>query len=118
MNYQSFSIGSDERVQFVQPSSRAITLNRVVGANGSELLGQLQANGRVFLINPNGILFGPSAQIDVGGLVASTLSLTDDEFWQSWRFTADDAGSIVNQGNINAGEFIAFINPQITNKGR
>ena len=75
INWQGFSIGQNEVTRFVQQSQASAVLNRVVGANPSAILGSLQSNGRVFLINPNGIVFGAGATIDVAGLVASTLNL-------------------------------------------
>ena len=80
INWQSFSIGAEEAVQFVQPNSSSVALNRVLGPDPSNILGSLSANGKVFLLNPNGILFGKGAQVNVGGLVASTLSITDSDF--------------------------------------
>jgi filamentous hemagglutinin family protein len=41
-------------------------LNRVLGTDGSRILGQLNANGQVFILNPNGVLFGANAQVNVG----------------------------------------------------
>lgn len=61
LNWQSFSIGSGEAVHFLQPGVGSIALNRVVGIDPSVILGQLHANGQIFLINPNGILFGAGA---------------------------------------------------------
>src|SRR5437588_718075 len=61
LQWDSFSIGSGAWVNFTQPSSSAIALNRVVGNNLSEIFGHLTANGQVFLTNPNGVLFAPSA---------------------------------------------------------
>src|SRR6185295_7991697 len=69
INWQSFSIGQTEAVQFVQPNSGSVALNRVLGSDVSNILGSLSANGKVFLVNPNGILFGKGAQVNVGGLV-------------------------------------------------
>ncbi len=80
INWRAFSIGSNEITRFIQQSSASSVLNRVVGADPSVILGALQSNGRVFLINPNGILFGAGAQIDVAGLVASTLNLSNGDF--------------------------------------
>jgi large exoprotein involved in heme utilization and adhesion len=79
-------------------------LNRVVGGDPSSILGTLQSNGRVFLINPNGIMFGAGAQINVAGLVASTLNLSDADFLSGrMNFTnGTGAGANVNQGSINA----------------
>ena len=67
-------------VDFVQPNSSSVALNRVLGADPSAILGNLTANGQVFLVNPNGVLFGQDAQVNVGGLVASTLGLSDADF--------------------------------------
>jgi len=80
IQWQGFSIAADELTRFVQQSSRSSVLNRVVGQDPSSLLGRLESNGRVFLINPNGIVFGQGSRIDVGGLVASTLDLSNADF--------------------------------------
>ncbi len=69
INWQSFNIGSGESVNFIQPNSSAIALNRVLGSDPSSILGSLNANGKVFLVNPNGIVFGQGASVNVGGLV-------------------------------------------------
>jgi len=73
--WQSFSIGSPEKVEFIQPGISSIALNKVVTGNPSQILGTLKANGRVFLINPNGIVFGIGSSVDTAGLIASTLDL-------------------------------------------
>ena len=73
LNWQAFNIGVGQSMQFVQPNAASVALNRVVGANPSSIYGSLNANGQVFLINPTGVMFAPGAQVDVGGLVASTL---------------------------------------------
>ena len=84
LNWGSFNIGSARSVQFAQPSRGASVLNRVAASGGStEIAGRLSANGNVFLLNANGILFSSSARVDVGGLVASTLSLSDAKFLAS-----------------------------------
>jgi filamentous hemagglutinin family protein len=61
----------------VQPSASSIAVNRIVDTNGTQILGHHNANGQVYLINPNGILFGQGAQVNVGRLVSSTLSFND-----------------------------------------
>ena len=117
-NWQSFDIAADHAVVFNQPNSSSIALNRVIGVDASSIYGSLTANGKVFLVNPNGVLFAPGAQVSVGGLVASTLSLSDEDFNAGrYRFT-DGAGksSVVNQGTINAGS-VALIAPKIINNG-
>ena len=118
-NWQSFDIAPGSTVNFVQPSASAVALNRVVGADASTIQGALNANGQVFLLNPNGILFAPSAQVNVGGLVASTLNLSDSDFLAGrYRFEGT-GGSIVNQGRIDArGGTIALIAARIENDGR
>lgn len=80
VEWESFSVGSSAKVNFTQPNAQSILINRVTGnANGipaSEIYGGISANGRVFLVNPTGIVFGPSAQVNVGSLVATTLDLS------------------------------------------
>jgi len=104
LSWQSFSIGKNELVQFAQPSAAAVVLNRVWGGNPSIILGQLRANGQVFLINPNGILFGAGSQINVGGFVATTLPLSTRDFLtRNYQFQQDHAhglSSVVNRGRI------------------
>src|SRR5215469_7470929 len=78
LNWQSFNISSGATVQFVQPTSNSIALNRIFDANPSQIFGVLTANGRVYLINQNGIIFGATAQVNVGSLVASSLPTSID----------------------------------------
>ncbi|HXC40846.1 MAG TPA: filamentous hemagglutinin N-terminal domain-containing protein [Burkholderiales bacterium] len=80
INWQSFSIGADATTRFVQESTDSSVLNRVTGGDPSQIFGQLASNGRVFLINQSGILVGAGARIDVAGLVASTLNMSDSDF--------------------------------------
>ncbi|MBT2115603.1 filamentous hemagglutinin N-terminal domain-containing protein [Dyella sp. LX-66] len=120
-NWQSFSIGAGNTVQFVQPSASSVSLNRVVGNNPSEIYGNLVANGQVFLINGNGILFGRGAQVDAGGLVASTLNLSDRDFLAG-NYAFSDPGNtraVVNQGTLKAsnGGVLALIGHQAVNLG-
>ena len=121
INWQSFGIGTAESVVFRQPDAGAIALNRVLGQDPSAILGRLSANGQVFVLNPNGVLFGPGAQVDVGGIVASTLGLSDADFLAG-RYTfanGGGAGSVVNRGTIRAadGGYVALLAPQVTNEG-
>ncbi len=80
LNWGSFNIGANGRVVFQQPSANAIALNRIYDANPSSIFGALTANGQVFLINANGFLFGRTASVNVGGLIASSLNITDSTF--------------------------------------
>jgi len=121
INWQGFSIGVGELTRFIQQSASSAVLNRVVGIDPSVILGALQSNGRVFLINPNGILFGAGSQINVAGLVASTLNLSDADFLAGkLNFTATTgAGSVVNQGAITTpgGGQVYLIAPDVQNSG-
>src|ERR1700744_5305065 len=72
-DWTSFSIGSGDTVRFLQPNIDSVALNRVVGGDPSKILGALTANGRVYLQNPNGVLFAKGAQVNVCSLVATTL---------------------------------------------
>ncbi|MBI0393153.1 GLUG motif-containing protein [Acinetobacter bereziniae] len=80
IDWSSFSSNSSEAINFVQPNSSSVTLNRVTGTSASTLNGQLNANGQVFIINPNGVLFGNTSQVNTAGLIASTLDLTNSDF--------------------------------------
>lgn len=121
INWQSFSLNADEVTRFIQQSSGSAVLNRIVGQDPSQILGALQSNGRVFLINPNGILFGRGAQVDVNGLVASTLNLGNEDFLAGkLNFKAGaNPGTLSNQGAITtpAGGQVYLIAPHIENSG-
>ncbi len=122
INWNTFNIGSSAQVNFHQPSVSSVALNRVnAGGGASEIFGQLNATGLVFLVNPAGVMFSPTAKVDVGGLVASTLNISDEDFRAgNYTFTAGGAGAggIVNQGTINApGGTVALIGPQVRNEG-
>ncbi|MFA5250534.1 MAG: filamentous hemagglutinin N-terminal domain-containing protein, partial [Parachlamydiales bacterium] len=80
INWQEFSIKEGERAEFNLPSKAASTLNRVTGGNISEIYGQLKSSGQLYLINPNGIVIGPSGRIDVAGFLASTYALSDSDY--------------------------------------
>jgi filamentous hemagglutinin family protein len=120
-NWQSFNIESGQTVQFIQPDINSVALNRIVGNDPTRIFGRLQANGQVYLINPNGILFAQSSQVNVGGLVASTLNITDSDFLAGKsKFTGQRSGlgAVTNQGNIQAPSgYIALLGGQVSNQG-
>lgn len=119
INWQSFSIARGETVTFLQPGAGSVALNRVIGNSGSAIYGALNANGKVFLINPNGILFAPGSQINVGGLVASAQKLTDSDFLSGkYTFSGTD-GSVKNQGTIQTAEggYVVLLGSQAVNEG-
>lgn len=121
INWQSFSIGSTSTVNFNQPSSSAVTLNRVVGSELSVIEGVLNANGHVFLLNGNGILMTKGSSINTAGFVASTLNLTDDDFRAGkYIFRANGStGSVINLGTITAkdGGYVALLGNKVSNQG-
>ena len=117
LTWKSFNVGSNETVNFLQPSASAIAVNRIFDTNGSRILGHLNANGQIYLINPNGILFGQGAQVNVGGLVASTLDLNDASLSGNSRsFSGTGTGSVVNLGTINA-RYVALLGNHVSNQG-
>lgn len=120
INWQQFSIQQNEITKFIQSGATSAILNRVVGQDPSAILGQLLSNGRVFLINPNGIVFGPNSIVDTAGLIASTLNMTDEDFInQNLKFQGENAADISSQGYIKAGANgdVFLIAPNIENSG-
>lgn len=120
LNWQTFNVGVHESVNFVQPNAAAIAVNRIADTSASQILGSLNANGQVFLINPNGIVFGAGAQVNVGGLVASTLNINDSDLASATRhFSGSGAGAVLNHGTITAapGGYVALLGRQVSNQG-
>lgn len=121
INWQGFSIGASETVNFNQPNSSALTLNRVIGNEKSVIEGALNANGRIFLINSNGMLFTKGSSVNTGGFVGSTLNLSDEDFNAgNYVFkSSGSAGSIINLGTITAkdGGYVALLGNSVSNQG-
>jgi filamentous hemagglutinin len=133
LNWQSFNISSDGAVQFVQPGTTSVALNQIYDANATQIFGALNANGRVFLINQNGIIFGAGAQVNVGGLVASTLNINPTAVTGGLTapgsngnaafqaFTSGTTGPVtISNGatlQTSAGGQILIFAPQIGNQG-
>ncbi|OPX93240.1 MAG: Heme/hemopexin-binding protein precursor [Syntrophorhabdus sp. PtaB.Bin006] len=120
INWRSFSTRPQEIVNFNQPSASSLTLNRVIGNERSILEGALNATGKVFLINSNGILFTKGASVNTAGFIASTLNLTDEDFNAGkYEFKANGpTGSIVNMGTITAKDgYVALLGNTVSNQG-
>jgi mucin-19 len=125
INWQDFSIRPGEVTRFIQPSAGAAALNRVISANPSELYGTLQGNGAVFLINQNGILVGPGAQINVGSFLASTLDFGPDELsanasflsGAALRLSGNSTAAVRNEGYISALDDVFLIAHTVQNAG-
>ncbi|HAJ56732.1 MAG TPA: hypothetical protein DCL35_03055, partial [Candidatus Omnitrophica bacterium] len=121
INYDSFSIAEKQSVNFNQPTANSITLNRVIGTSPSEIFGALTSNGRLFVINTNGVLFGPNSRVDAPALVASTLDISDEDFLNGNYnfFKSGENAFLVNQGNITVrnGGYVCLLSQGIENQG-
>lgn len=124
MDWTGFSVGKDETVRFQQPGKDALALNRVTGNQQSVIDGSLLSNGHVLLVNPNGVVIGKNASIDVGGLVASTAQVKDNfmkEFGNStgaFSLGGVSDGKIINEGTIQAeGGLVALHAAKVENSG-
>ncbi|ENN7403803.1 filamentous hemagglutinin N-terminal domain-containing protein, partial [Escherichia coli] len=121
-NWNSFDIGKGNTVQFYQPDSSAVALNRVVGGGESQIMGNLKANGQVFLVNPNGVLFGKDSVVSTAGFVATTRDISNDDFMnRHYTFSggAEQDAEIVSQGSLttNAGGYIVLAADKVRNSG-
>ena len=123
INWESFNLSSSESVTFQQPTASSVVLNRIQDGNASQIFGQINANGRVLLSNPHGIVFGPNAQVNVGGLLATGLQMNVNEFMNGrYRLFVEEGmnpGAIVNQGTLQAatGGSISLIGGAVENDG-
>ena len=123
INWKSFSIDAGEKVTFQQPSASSVTLNRVTGNDPSKIMGSLSANGTVMLVNPNGVVIGAGAKVDVGGLVATTANISDANF-MAGKYQFDQASTkpnamVVNEGDITVKDsgLAALVAPHVRNSG-
>jgi filamentous hemagglutinin family protein len=129
-NWSSFNISSNGWVQFEQPNSSSVALNRIFDLNPTQIFGKLTANGQIYLINQNGILFGRGSQVDVHTLIASTLNISDSDFMNgALNFTAQDyqttgntkylSAQVTNQGTISTDTLgsVFLLGPNVTNSG-
>lgn len=123
VSWNSFDVAKGNTVNFNQPNANAMILNRVIGASKSMIDGTVNANGRVVFVNPNGVVFGKNAEVNVGGLVATTMNISNDEFMSakdSLSFSGDSTGKVVNKGRINVNDakgFVALMAPEVRNEG-
>lgn len=122
IDWDSFNVAADERVRFVQPDDTAVALNRILDNSPTQIMGRIDANGRVILTNPNGLIFGEGASINVGSLIASGLEIDPSDFINGdLLFSAANGGDglVVNRGLINAatGGNVALLGQQVENHG-
>lgn len=121
INWQSLNLAADEALQFNQPGRESVALNHILDQRPSEIFGQINANGRVFLMNPNGIVFGETARINVGALVAGSFQLDFESLNQdssSYDLLVGD-GLVENNGIIEVadGGSVALIGNSVNNNG-
>lgn len=102
IEWRDFSIDAGESAHFFLPQDTSVILNRVTGHAQSRIWGELASNGKVLLINPHGVLFGPHSRVDVASFIASTLDLHNDLFLQGkeLHFVTDGTASIAQEGKI------------------
>lgn len=122
INWGSFDVGLGEHTQFVLPGRTSVTLNRDFSGDPSEILGSVTSNGRFYLVNPNGILFGQDARVDVAGLVATTHDIRSSGFLGDqldFSIAGKPGASVINQGQIRVDDlgFGAFVAPHVRNDG-
>ena len=117
--WKRFDINTNQTVQFIQPNSSSLAVNYINDTNGTRILGNLNANGQIWLINPNGVFFGKGAQINVGSILASALNPLSDEKDKTQIFGNGGTGSIINQGVIHAADngYVALLGNKVSNQG-
>ena len=121
ISWENFSVGKDNTVNFNQPSRDSATLNRVTGDFTSEIAGRINANGSVFLVNPNGIFITADGVVDTGNFVASTLDIDNNDFLNGdYSFTKNGSNGVVsNRGTVSVddGGFVALLGGAVKNDG-
>ena len=122
IEWQTFDVNINERVQYIQPNSSAISLNRILSNTGSTIAGRIDANGHVILVNPHGVFFTPTAQINVGGIIASGLDINTTDFMNGdyiFNEVLGTEGAVINSGTINAavGGNVTLLGKRVINEG-
>ena len=114
LNWGTFNVAANETVNFNQPSAADVAVNQIADTNASTIYGQINARGEIFLINPNGIVFGKGAQVNVGGMVASALAVNSTD---SSGMHFSGTGNVANHGSITAGSHVVLLGSSVTNDG-
>ena len=123
IDWKDYSIDANELVQYIQPNAESIALNKITGTNPSEIMGDLLANGQIFIINPNGILFGPDSHVNTAGLLATTLNISDADFLEgNYEFSQEqykELAAIINKGEITISDngYAVIVAPLVSNEG-
>src|SRR5476651_1611073 len=120
INWTDFSIGQTETVNFNQPDSNSLAINRVIGGVPSQLAGALNANGRVFILNSAGITFTGTSHVNVGALLATTAMTVNGDPTKAASYSGGTGyGAVINQGSIQIsnGGFAILAAPYVQNTG-
>lgn len=123
IDWRRFDIAPGEHTRFHQPGSASVTLNRVREQDPSRIMGKLTANGKVIIVNPNGVIFGPGSRVDANSLIATTADIDNHRFMTQDRLVFDKPGkpdaAIVNHGHITVKEagLAALVAPNVQNHG-
>ncbi|QWD03200.1 filamentous hemagglutinin N-terminal domain-containing protein [Polynucleobacter paneuropaeus] len=123
VSWNSFDVAKGNTVNFVQPNASAVTLNRVNGVTPSMINGAINANGQVIFVNPNGVVFGKGSEVNVGGMVSTTMNVSNADFMagkDQLTFSGGDTGKVVNKGRITVSDakgFVALMAPEVRNEG-
>jgi filamentous hemagglutinin family protein len=122
IDWSSYNLSSDEIVNYYQPDSSSLSLNRILSNDPSQINGQINANGHIILVNPNGLFFGDNASVNVGGLIASGLDIAPDDFMNGnylFNEVLGTSGTVINHGLINAatGGNVTLLGKQVQNQG-
>lgn len=123
LQFDQFNIDTHQQVEFIQPNAQSLAINHITGGQPSQLLGQIKANGQIFLLNSAGIIFGPNAQVDVGGLLATTLAIDSQDLnKREFHLQRDPAasGTLVQQGQLRVrdGGYALLISKEVHNSGQ
>jgi filamentous hemagglutinin family protein len=117
INYSGFDIARNETVRFIQPGASSTVLNRIQSARPTTIDGTLKANGHVYLLNPNGIMFSGTSVVDTGGLTAAAASMSNKDFLAGNNRFTDVRGDVVNQGTITTTASATLIGQHVANSG-
>ena len=123
IDWRGFDIAPNETTDFIQPSSSAMTLNRINSGSPSQIFGHLSANGNILILNPSGVLFGAGSQVDVNGLIATTAGISNQAFMAGGALSFNQPGNptaaVINNGTITAADagLVGLVAPNVINNG-
>jgi len=121
INWTTFDMAAGETANFVQPNTSAVTLNRITAdMNGTQIAGQINANGSVWVVDPNGVFIQEGASVNVGAaFMAAAMNISDADFLSGKMNFSDvkGVGTVENKGSISAGTMAALLGGSVYNEG-